>query len=69
MIITCDVSSMYPAGIINNSYYPAHLGVELLRTYKQLYLKRLELKPLSKTDKKAKGIADALKLTLNSFFG
>lgn len=69
MIITCDVSSMYPASIINNSYYPAHLGVELLKTYKQLYLKRLELKPLSKTDKKAKGIADALKLTLNSFFG
>ena len=68
-IITSDVGSMYPASIVNNGYYPAHLGKELLKTYESLYRKRIELKPQAKTDKKAKGIVDALKLTLNSFFG
>jgi len=68
-IITADVASMYPASIVNNGYYPYHLGKELLNVYKKLYHKRLEIKPLTKTDKKMKGISDALKLVLNSVFG
>ena len=41
--------------------YPAHLGKEFLRGYKQMFDKRLELKPLAKKDKKIKGIVGALK--------
>lgn len=68
-IITADVASMYPASIVNNGYYPYHLGKELLYVYKKLYERRIEIKPLTKTDKKMKGISDALKLVLNSVFG
>jgi DNA polymerase elongation subunit (family B) len=68
-IIDWDVSSYYPAIIINNSRFPAHLGKEFLRGYKQMFEKRLELKPLAKTDKKIKGIVGALKLAVNSVYG
>lgn len=64
-----DVASMYPAIIVENNYYPYHLGKELLAEYKSLYHKRVELKPLSKKDKKVKGIVDGLKLALNAVFG
>ncbi len=64
-----DVSSFYPKMIIDNNYYPYHLGKELLIVYKSIYQKRIDLKPLSKTDKKIKGIVEALKLVLNSVFG
>lgn len=68
-IIDWDVSSYYPAIIINNNKYPYHLGKEFLRGYKQLFEKRLELKPLAKKDKKIKGIVGALKLAVNSVYG
>lgn len=68
-IIDWDVSSYYPAIIINNGRYPAHLGPEFLRGYKQMFDKRLELKPLSKNDKRIKGIVNALKLAVNSVYG
>ena len=68
-IIDWDVSSYYPAIIINNGKYPAHLGKEFLRGYKTMFDKRLELKPLAKTDKKIKGIVGALKLAVNSVYG
>jgi len=64
-----DVSSYYPAIVVNNGFYPAHLGKELLNVYKELYLKRLELKPLAKKDKRIKGIVEAYKLILNVCFG
>ncbi len=69
LIIDLDVSSLYPAIMVNEEYYPKHLGKELLKVYKELYLKRIELKPQSKKDKKIKGICDAIKLILNSFYG
>ena len=69
LIIDWDVSSYYPAIIINNGKYPAHLGKEFLRGYKQMFNKRLELKPLAKKDKKIKGIVGALKLAVNSVYG
>ena len=68
-IIDWDVSSYYPAIIINNEKYPHHLGREFLRGYKQMFEKRLELKPLAKKDKKIKGIVAALKLAVNSVYG
>ena len=68
-IIDWDVSSYYPAIIINNGRFPAHLGKEFLRGYKQMFDKRLELKPLAKSDKKIRGIVGALKLAVNSVYG
>ena len=68
-IIDWDVASYYPAIIINNGKYPAHLGKEFLRGYKQMFEKRLELKPLAKKDKKINGIVGALKLSVNSVYG
>ena len=64
-----DVSSYYPKIIVNNGYYPHHLGKELLKTYTEIYNKRITLKPLAKKDKKIKGIVDALKLVCNAIFG
>lgn len=69
LIIDWDVSSYYPAIIINNKKYPAHLGKEFLSGYKKMFEKRLELKPLAKKDKKIKGIVGALKLAVNSVYG
>jgi len=69
LIVDWDVSSYYPAIIINNGRYPKHLGPEFLRGYKQMFNKRLELKPLAKKDKKIKGIVGALKLAVNSVYG
>jgi hypothetical protein len=68
-IIDWDVSSYYPAIIINNGRYPYHLGKEFLSGYKKMFDKRLELKPLAKKDKKIKGIVGALKLAVNSVYG
>lgn len=69
LIVDWDVSSYYPAIIINNNRYPQHLGREFLKGYKQMFEKRLELKPLAKKDKKIKGIVGALKLAVNSVYG
>jgi len=68
-IIDWDVSSYYPAIIINNGRFPYHLGPEFLRGYQEMFNKRLELKPLAKKDKKIKGIVGALKLAVNSVYG
>jgi hypothetical protein len=69
IIVDWDVSSYYPAIIINNNRFPQHLGAEFLRGYKQMFNKRLELKPLAKKDRKIKGIVGALKLAVNSVYG
>jgi hypothetical protein len=69
IIVDWDVSSYYPAIIINNGRYPHHLGSSFLRGYKQMFDKRLELKPLAKKDRKIKGIVGALKLAVNSVYG
>jgi hypothetical protein len=69
LIIDWDVSSYYPAIIINNKQYPYHLGKEFLIGYRKMFEKRLELKPFAKKDKKIKGIVGALKLAVNSVYG
>ena len=68
-IIDWDVSSYYPAIIINNGRYPHHLGEEFLIGYKKMFEKRLELKPQAKKDKRIAGIVGALKLAVNSVYG
>ena len=68
-IIDWDVSSYYPAIIINNGKYPKHLGPEFLSGYKKMFEKRLELKPQAKKDKRIAGIVEALKLSVNSVYG
>jgi hypothetical protein len=68
-IIDWDVSSYYPAIIINNGRFPRHLGKSFLAGYKRMFERRLELKPLAKTDKRIKGIVGALKLAVNSVYG
>jgi hypothetical protein len=68
-IIDWDVASYYPAIIINNGKFPAHLGKAFLSGYKRMFERRLELKPLAKTDRKIKGIVGALKLAVNSVYG
>jgi hypothetical protein len=68
-IIDWDVTSYYPATIINNKKYPVHLGKEFLAGYEQMFNKRIELKPLAKKDSRIKGIVGALKLAVNSVYG
>lgn len=69
LIIDWDVSSYYPAIIINNRRFPQHLGKEFLSGYKKMFERRLELKPLAKKDSRIKGIVGALKLAVNSVYG
>ena len=69
IIVDWDVSSYYPAIIINNGRYPKHLGPEFLQGYKAMFDRRLELKPMAKKDKRIKGIVGALKLAVNSVYG
>jgi DNA polymerase elongation subunit (family B) len=64
-----DVQSYYPAILVENGYYPHHLGLPILNEYAKMYHKRVQLKPLAKKDKKIKGIVDGLKLALNAVFG
>lgn len=59
-LIDADVSSMYPATIINLGLYPAHLGKEWLEGYKETFYNRLQAKKEGK-----KSINEALKLSLN----
>lgn len=69
LLIDWDVSSYYPAIIINNNKYPYHLGKEFLVGYKKMFEKRLVMKPFAKTDKRVKGIVNALKLAVNAAYG
>ena len=68
-IVDVDVSGYYPATIINYGYYPFHLGKEFLTGYSKIYYRRIALKPLSKTDKRIKGIVGALKEAGNCPYG
>lgn len=69
LIKDLDVSGYYPANIINNSYYPFHLGKEFLVGFSKPFFKRIELKPLAKKDKKIKGIVAGLKEAGNCPYG
>lgn len=68
-LVDIDVSGFYPGIIINNSYYPFHLGKEFLVGYSKVYFRRIELKPLAKKDKRIKGIVLGLKEAGNCPYG
>lgn len=70
VLLDIDVSGYYVATIINNQLSPAHLDAAAFNTgYNKIYKKRLELKPLSKTDKRIKGIVAGLKAGGVSVYG
>lgn len=64
MIQDMDVASYYPNLIINNNFYPEHLGPNFIRVLKMITEERLTAK---KKGDKVK--ADGLKITINSIFG
>ena len=59
-----DVASYYPNLIINNNFYPQHLGIDFIKVLKKITEDRIEAK---KSGDKVK--ADGLKITVNSIFG
>ena len=64
LIQDMDVASYYPNLIINNKFYPEHLGEEFIRILKLITERRLEAKHSGR-----KTEADGLKITVNSIFG
>lgn len=62
-LIDVDVASYYPAIILNNGFYPEHLGEAFLEVYQSLVTRRLK----AKAEKRAE--ADSLKITINGLFG
>ena len=64
LIQDMDVASYYPNLIINNNFYPEHLGPQFIDVLKKITAERLAAK---KSGDKVK--ADGLKITVNSIFG
>lgn len=63
-LVDRDVTSYYPAIIINNQLYPKHLGPEFLRVYKGIVDRRVKAK------REGDKVTDAsLKITINGSFG
>ncbi len=60
----CDVTSYYPAIMLELGIYPEHLGPGFLEFYRGIVQRRIEAK--AKGDKVT---ADALKIAVNSVFG
>ncbi len=63
-LIDKDVASYYPATIINNRIFPAHLGDDFLEVFKSIVDERLEAKR-----NKDKLVADSLKIVVNGAYG
>lgn len=77
-LIDRDVASFYPRIILNNRYYPEHLGPTFLAVYGGIVERRLAAKDKAKVAKKAGASseaimwaieADGLKITINGSFG
>lgn len=73
-LIDIDVESFYPWIILNNGFYPKHLGKAFLVVYRAIVDRRLDAKKLSKHEdeeiaKMNKIISDSLKITINGSFG
>jgi len=64
LIQDMDVASYYPNLIINNNFYPDHLGPQFIQVLKKITAERLQAKK-----KKDWVKADGLKITINSIFG
>lgn len=65
ILMDADIGSQYPNAIFKRKLYPSHLGPEWLVMYGGTIQRRLTYKAKGKTDKRAKGIAEMLKLSLN----
>jgi len=59
-----DVASYYPNLIINNNFYPRHLGPKFIEVLKAITKERINAKKDGD-----KVMADGLKITINSIFG
>jgi hypothetical protein len=64
VLIDADVTSYYPAIILNLGLYPPSMGKETLDAYRGIFKERLRAKAA-----KEKSRAEGLKITLNGFFG
>jgi hypothetical protein len=64
LIQDMDVASYYPNLVINNKFYPKHLGEDFITVLKKITAERMEAK---RSGNKVK--ADGLKITINSIFG
>lgn len=78
LIIDRDVASYYPAIVLNQGLFPAHLGPKFLEVFRTLVKRRLEAKKKAKDCKKIGDeegarfwsiAADGLKITINGAFG
>lgn len=63
-LIDKDVASYYPKIILNNGYYPEHLGPIFLDIFGGITERRLRAKAA-----KQKAVADSLKIVINGTFG
>lgn len=64
MLIDNDVASYYPSIILNEGWFPEHIGPDFLEIYKELYDQRLAAKKAGD-----KVTADSLKIVINGTFG
>ena len=64
-IIDIDVTSYYPNIIINNGFFPQHLGPRFLTVYKQLVSDRIK----AKRDPDRQVFEKAFKIVINGLFG
>lgn len=64
LIFDRDVASYYPAIILNQKLFPAHLGLGFLQTYEDIVKRRLQAKKFGH-----KTTANSLKITINGCFG
>lgn len=64
VLFDVDFASYYPSIILNEKYYPTHLGEHFLSIYKDIVKRRLKAKA-----EKDMVTADSLKIVINSSFG
>jgi len=64
VLIDRDVTSYYPAIILNLGLYPQHLGTNFLRVFRTIVDRRVQAKRAGD-----KVVADSLKITVNGSFG
>ena len=64
ILIDRDVTSYYPAIILNLGLYPLHLGPTFLNVYREIVKTRLDAKRSGN-----KVVAESLKITINGSFG
>lgn len=64
LLIDRDVASYYPRIILNNNYFPEHLGQDFLAVFDAVVVERLAAK-----ERGDKVTADSLKITINGTFG